>query len=245
MTIGDIAIKARNLVNKDSNSYTNANLLIDINIWYQKAAMIIIGAEDEADFDDGRNTTTFPMKTTLLVANQRDYSIPVSEKMLKLKRCDVLWDGTNAYRASPIDSGEFIEGRGTGSDSTAETTLDAKFSKTSPRYDIAYNSVFLYPRPNATDVANGGKIRFEWVRQVTEFTSSDLTTGTVVPGFDDPFHHLLAYGPAFEFAQSKGLPQTESLKREIAEITELMKKHYGWKQQDRDYQVNAGIVNYS
>jgi hypothetical protein len=243
MILSDIATKARSLVNADTSSYTNANLLIDLNMWYHKVVTMILQSQDEWDYDDARNTD-FPILSTSLVENPRDYSIPVSEKVLKLKSVNISYDGTNFYKATPIDSGEFTQGVGLTSSSTQEATVDGRFDKTSPRYDMKYGSIFVYPRANATDVANGGKIVLEWTRQITEITSAELTTGTVVLGFDDPFHPMVAYGCAFEFAISKGLPNKNDLFTVIQDYEARLKDHYSSKQKDREYNVRSAIVSY-
>jgi hypothetical protein len=227
MTLGDLAIKARSLVNADTTSWTDAQLLIDFNIWYQKIVSMILESVDESDFDDARNTT-YPIKTTSLGANQRDYSIPVSEKVLKIKRVDVTYDGTNWYRASPIDDGEIQQDMGAN-----QAVTDNNFIQTNPRYDVKYNSIFLYPAP----VSTTGSIRIEWTRNITPFTTADYTTvltdSTVVPGFDDPFHPMLAYGPSLDYAISKQLPQLGELQPAMVDWETRLRQHYSRKELDR------------
>lgn len=242
MTLSDIATKARSLTGTDSTTYTNANLLIDINLWQHKIVTMIMGSQDESDFDDNRNTT-FPNKTTPMVSGQRDYGIPVSEKVIAIKRVDITYDGVNWVKAEPIDSSEIPFGIGTAG-STQETTLDGKFSKSAPRYDSKNNSVLIYPRANDADVTAGAKIRIEWSREMNEITLSELTTGTVVPGFDSAFHPMLAYGPAFEYSSSKLLPQKNDIFAVLQDYEVRLIKAYGSKQKDRDYQLKASTQNY-
>lgn len=241
MTLGDVAVKARALVHGDTTNYPDANLLIDINVWYQKVVSMILESIDETDFDDARNTT-YPIKTTSMVANQRDYPMPVSDKVLKIKRVDITYDGTHYYKAEPIDEGEMAFGVGN------DTDVDANFSQVAPRYRIAYNACFIYPQPTATDVANGGKIRMEQVRQITPFVVADytavLTDSTVVPGFDDPFHIMLAYGPAWEFAVANELPNIQFLQNQINDNEARLREHYGRKEQDRRLQLKADYRSY-
>lgn len=237
MTIGDISTKITMLTNVDTNGYTNAQRLIDINQWYQKAATMILEAQDESDFDDARNSD-YPIMTTSLVAGQRDYSIPVSEKVLKIKNVQVTYDGTNWFKAEPLDINELAEA------TSNVTTTDGMFSTTAPRYDVQYNSIFIYPTASQAQVTAGAAMKVQWTRQVTEFTSSDLTTGTAVPGFDDPFHPILAYGPAFEFALAKNLPQTKNLFDVLTDYENRLKKHYSTKQQDRRYNLVPDFVDY-
>ena len=234
MTLANIILKARDLVNADSNSYTDASLLNDINIWYQKVSTMIFEAQDDDDFDD-TNNTDYPMYTTPLIANQRDYAIPQSLNFLAERRVDITYDGTNWYRALPMDQGLDNRGMGPFSDEQMEETIDNRYSKTAPRYIIKYNAIFIYPRANAGDMSSGASLQSEFSRQVTEFTSSDLSTGTKQPGFDAPFHPILAYGPAFEFAQKYNMPQQKSIFTELQDYEARLKRHYNNKDKDMKY----------
>ena len=231
MNIANIALKARDLVNADSSTYTDASLLNDINIWYQKASTMILEAQDDADFDD-LNATDYPIYSTNLVVGQRDYPIPETLNFLSVKRVDITYDGTNYYRAMAFDNSS--ENRGMGpitGDENMELIVDNRYSKTAPYYDIKYGSIFIYPRPSQA----GGKINAEFSRQVVEFTSADLAGGTKEPGFDGPFHPILAYGPAFEFAQKYNMPQQKTILMELQDYEERLKRHYGNKDKDIRY----------
>lgn len=247
MTIGEISTKITQLTGADttSNGYPSANRLIDINNWYHKVvSTMIYPAQDESDFDDQRNTT-YPIKYVIFEAGQRDYPIPVSEKVVALKRCDISWDGGATWcKAEPIDSNEIPDGMGRGSDTAAENTLDGNFDKTHPRYDSKYNSIFVYPRPTQTDEDNGALMKLEWQREVTPFTSGELTTGTEVPGFDTAFHPILAYGPAFEYAVINNPPLAKSLFSVLQDYEARLNKAYGLKQKDRELQLRDSAENY-
>ena len=240
MITSEINTKISQLTGADTSStgYPTATRLIDVNLWQHKVLTMIMGSQDESDFDDQRNTT-FPNKTVPLVANQRDYGIPVSEKVVAIKRVDVSWDGQTYYRAEPIDSGEIQTGIGPAG-TTQETTLDAKFSRTSPRYDSKNNSILIYPRATQAEVTAGAKIRIEWVREMTEHTAFDTT----VPGFDSAFHPILAYGPSFEYCNANNLPQAKSIWTVLQDYEARLIKIYGSKQKDRDYQLVAYNQNY-
>lgn len=231
MTIGDIATKARAITHSDSVSYTDANLLIDINIWYQKVASMILESQDDTDFDDARDTT-YPIATTPMVANQRDYPIGVAQRMLKVKRVDTTYDGTNWFRANSIDTG--VIGWGISYDQTSQIdpTLDQNFSAVSPMYDIAYNSIWLFPMPVTANVTAGGTIRMEWERNVVPFTGAELTTGTAIPGFDAPFQPILAWGAAFEFASANNLPQLQMIAQQCADYESRLRIAYSRKELD-------------
>lgn len=229
MTLGDIATYARNLTNSDTTSWTDVFLLITLNIAYQKVVSMILESADESDFDDARRTN-YPIQTTPLIANQRDYTMPVSEKVLKIKRIDITYDGTNWYNARPIDDGEIAFGMGN------DATTDQNFTRTEPRFDWKYNSLWVYPMPVAADAVSG-LIRVEWSRQIQPFTTADYTTvltdSTVIPGFDDPFHPMLACIAAYEYAISRQLPQAAPIGQQIADWEIRLRQHYGRKELDR------------
>lgn len=229
MTLGDVANKARALTHSDTVSYTAANLLIDINIWYQAAVSMIFESQDDTDFDDNRNTD-YPILTTPLVAGQRDYSMPVSEQVLKIKRVDITYDGTHYFRATPFDDGVPEWGMGNPTDE------DANMIKQAPRYDIKYQSLFIYPLAIASDVSAGAQIRIEWERNITPFTAADYTVdpndSTVILGFDPPFHPLVAYGAAYEFANANNLPQLQNIKQDKDIWEQRLRTAYGNKDKD-------------
>ena len=244
MTLAEINQKISDLTNVDTTEYLNASRVIDINIWIHRVQSMIFNAMDEVDFDD-KNYTDYPMLTTPLVAGQRDYTIPASEKVVSFKRVDISYDGVNYYRATPIDTGEMAVGLGPANATTQQAKVDALYPKTAPRYDAAYNSVFIYPSATAADVAAGGKIFIEWNRELKEITLADLNAGTLVPGFDTEFHPLLAYGPAYEFLLGTGQNvDTTYVEKSIMELEARLIATFGKKQIDRDNSLRPLPVNY-
>lgn len=241
MTLGDAATKARSLTHSDTANYTAANLLIDINVWYAKVVSMIFESQDSTDFDDQRSSN-YPIVTTPMVAAQRDYSIPVSEGVLKIKRVDVTYDGSNWYRATPWDSGVPMWGMGN------ETNVDANFIKQAPQYDVQYNSLFIAPLAVASDVSAGASIRVQWERNVTLFTTSDYTTdptdSTAIPGFDVVFHPILAYGAAYEFANANNLPQLQNIKQDLMDWETRLRVAYGKKNIDEQLFLRPAYDNY-
>lgn len=242
MTLSDITNKITSLTGADASAYTNAQRLIDINIWYHKVGGMILDSQDEADFDDP-NHGDYPIMTVPLTTS-RDYPIPTAERMLKMKDVTVFYDGARGYRATPIDTASMDLGIAPSSATAQNSLIDGYFDRTSPRYDWKYGSLFIYPAATQADVDAGGYVAAEWFRSIKEFTLSDLTTGTAVPGFDDTFHAILAYGPAYEYCEAKSLPQAERLKRELAEYEERLRRQYSSKQLDRKYSLQASVDNY-
>src|ERR1035437_1647870 len=242
MTLSDIQNKIYSLTGTDVTSYPNATMLIDLNLWYQKIVSMILDAQDEEDYDDPRQSD-YPISTIPLTTN-RDYNIAQSYNMLKIKDVSVTYDGTTYYRALPVDDTENMYGVAPSSATTANATIDANFSTNAPRYDVKYGSIWLYPAATTAQVAGGVQMILEWYRSPVEFTSSDLTTGTASPGFDISFHAMMAYGPSFEYAEAKTLPQTQNLSGMLQDYEARLKRQYSSKQLDRKYILKPDSQNY-
>lgn len=239
MTIGDILNFVTLQTGVDNTIYTNANRLISCNRWLQKVVQMIMQAQDCWEWDD-INQTDYPIATTSLVASQRDYALPASLKILRLRRVDITYDGTNWYRAEPWDSTE--TGLGLGNDANT----DNNFDKTKPYYDITNNSIFVYPMATASDVAAGAKLRIEFQREPIEFTSSDFTTGTKLPPFDAPLHSMLAWGMVYDWSIANNLKQLKAdAQGELQELEQRLKWHYGRKNIDRQFVMKAAFIDYN
>lgn len=225
MTYSELKTEIRFLTGTDSNSFTNDDLTRLLNSNYHKVVTMILKYQDEWDFDD-INHTDYPILTTSLVANQQDYTLPVAEKVLKIKRLEVSYDGTNWYKIEPFD----INQRGRATDTTS---INNYFQTTKPYYDIQYNAIWLYPIPTAAS-ANGLKIW--WAREIDEFVTSDTTQE---PGIDEPFHKMLSYLTALDFGIAKGKANVNQLVTIIRDYEYRLKEYYGAKQTDRNYLFNS------
>lgn len=239
MTIGDINAYVSFRESTDTTQYSAANRLISTNRWMHKIWTMILSSVDGWDIDDF-NQTNYPIATTPLVAGQRDYAFPTSLKALGIKRVDVTYDGVTYYKCEPWDSSE--TGLGLGSD----TNTDARFSKNKPFYDIRANAIFLYPEASAADVSAGALLRIEYAREALEFSSGDVSTGTKVPGFDTPFHMMIALGMCYDWCVAKNLFNEATLiMNELNDYEVRLRTHYGIRDEDTKYMFQAAFVNYT
>lgn len=230
MTLGNISSLITFLTNASTAVFTDAQRLISINRHLNNVHTLILRSQDEWDYDDSNNTD-FPILTADTVAGQAPYTLPTGT--LKVKRLEVSYDGTNFNKAFPIDINE--------RNLPTATNAIGDFSFSEPYYDLQSNVLWLYPTPTAV-VVDGLKI---WIdRGPVEFTSGELTTGTMEPGFDSLFHDVLAYGAALDFCIARNLSQTETIKREFEEKKQRLQNHYGNKQIDRTLSFNSNYVNY-
>lgn len=232
MTLGDIQNKIYSLTGTDVNSYSNAQMLIDLNLWQHRIVTMITDSQDESDWDD-TNHGDYPSLTVPLSLN-RDYFIPQTEHVISIKDISVSYDGTTWNKAKPMDIAATEMPNAPASATTQNTTNDNLFPKTDPAYDIKYNAIFLYPRAVQADIDAGGKIFIEWTREAKEFSLSDLTTGTVVPGFDTAFHPMMAYGASYEYLFSKkDFNAADRVKPTLDDLEARLRRQYGNKQKDR------------
>lgn len=198
------------------------------NVYYNKVITSILKSQDEWDFDDS-NYTDFPILTTDLVSSQQDYQLPT--KTLKINRVEISYDGTNWYKAEPLDVREV-------GDATDTTSIGNNFDETRPYYDTIGQSILFYPIPDAA-VTGGLKI---WVaREVDYFTSADTTQE---PGFDETFHDMIPVGASLDYAIARSAPQKNDLAALYAEYDKKLQNYYGSKQVDRQYVMQSAYINY-
>lgn len=256
MTLGDLNTKTLAMTHADTTSYPDATMLIDLNLWYQKIASMIYESQDDSDFDDQRNTN-YPIVTTPFILNgtdnlysARDYSIPVSEQVQKIKRVDITYDGTNWFRATPFDSGvpQYADYKGTAA--PALLAVDNNFIQQAPKYDIQYNSIFIYPRATAAQITAGATIQVQWDRSVTplsktaDYAAVAMSASTSVPGIDLTWQPMIAYGAAYEFANANNLPQLQNIKQDLVDWEARLRAAYGKKDLDMELSLRPAYDSY-
>lgn len=216
---------ARSITNTNSTSYSDADLDVAINTYYDLFATEILASMDEWDFQG-------EIATTDLVANQQEYVFP--SDILKIKRIEITYDGTNWYTASPMDINE----RGYPTDTT---TLSGDFTASDPFYDLMDNSIMLYPIPT-TAITAGLKIWYE--KNVTQ-----LSSVTDEPNIPRPFQKGLCYGAAKDYFekylekegnQAKLITASNNLELYISRMKAFFRK----RNQDRPYNVETAYVDY-
>jgi hypothetical protein len=191
-----------------------------INNTYHKSVTSVLESMDGWDFDDPNHGDTGFIKTYNLTADQQQVTLPLSDKILKIKRAEITYDGGTWYRAMPIDINEY------GGVST-QSAISGHFEVSNPFYDMIGNYVYLYPVPES-NVTGGLKI---WVsREIDEFTSADTTQE---PGIAEPFHEMLAIGASRDYAVQEGLNNAADLSAVYADYEARLRRFYGSRQEDR------------
>jgi hypothetical protein len=213
-----------------SGQFKDSDRLVAVNKAYDDVHVAILSSQDESDFDDANNTT-FSFATTSLVSGQQDYSLPST--LLKVKRLEITYDGTNYYKVNPFDVTETGE-------PTDITSISNNFDKTNPFYDIRDNSILLFPIPDQ-NVTDGLKIWED--RSLTLFTSGDMTTGTKSPGFNRQFHDVIALKASYDWLLSKTdkSGKIDRIQNKINEMEMSLREFYGNKQIDRQAMFSGGL----
>lgn len=202
-----------------------------INISYNKVVTMILASMDEWDFDDINNADTGFIKTYNLVSGTQTITLPASDKILKIKRAEITYDGSTWYKLNPLDINEY-------GDTSDPTTIANNFTKSKPYYDVHGNYVYLYPIPDAA-VSGGLKL---WVtREVDAFTAADTTQS---PGIDKPFHDMIAVGASLDYAFAHNLANVNSLAAKFVDYENRLKQYYGSRQEDRAIVMKPSNVNY-
>lgn len=226
MTISDINTYVTFRTGATTTEYTAANRLISTNRWYHKVTDMIFNSLRDYQHDDlNQSTEVIISKNT--VANQEYVALGLTDKILAIKRVEVSYDGSTYYKAEPI-VGNII------SDSIVDqTAINQNFQTTTPYYEHRGQLLYLYPVPTSS-VSSGLKL---WVqREAAEFTSGEVSTGTKEPGFDEPFHVMIALGMIYDWCSGKRSTALRDLKRdvekELADYELRLRAAYGRKNND-------------
>jgi hypothetical protein len=221
MTLSDIQNKIYFYTKTNASSFTNADMLIAINVALNRVSSLILSADERWEFDD-TNQTDLPIATTNLVSGQQDYSLAAAH--LTIDRLEVLQpNGTTWSLLDPIDQQDLKRGQ--------RTALAQYFptAGTPIQYDLIGNSFFLYPKPNYS-VSAGLKVYF--TRGPIEFSSSDLSTGTAAPGFNSLFHELIPLWVGYDYAIANSLPSASGYFAAIQMKEQAIKDFYGNRNRD-------------
>lgn len=183
---------------------------------------MIFESMDGWNFDDPNHGDTGFIKTYNLTANTQQVTLPVSDKILKVRRVEVTYDGSVWNRAFPMDVNEY-------SDNTTQVTINQNFITSEPYYDLVGNYIYMYPVPTA-NVTGGLKI---WIdREIDEFTIADTTQE---PGIAEPFHEMLAVGASLDYAIQEGLTNQQGLAAKFAEFEQRLRRFYGTREDDQSF----------
>lgn len=186
----------------NGTSYPVSAKTRNINRWAYRATLAQIEGNYRWQVDD-TNLTTLPHLTTTLVDGQADYALPAG--FLRVERLEVMDNNGDYHRLKPIDHTD-IKGAYT---EFEDTNGLPKY------YDLVGNSIILKPAPAAADITTTAGLRIHILREIDIFTTSDTTQQ---PGFPEPFHDILVYGPTYDYLIARGDVDKAREYRQEAEV---------------------------
>jgi hypothetical protein len=212
MTLSQIQNRIYRLTKTNSTSYPNSLMLDDINIAYERVASLILQLDSRWIWDDN-NQTTIPIATTNIVSSQQTYELATTH--LKINRVEIAVD-TTGLRWETLDVYDM-------KDEYLSLTQQSLNSGIPYRYAQIGSNLFLDPIPNYS-YSNGLKVYFQ--RGPLLFTSGNLTTGTIIPGFNSLYHDLIPLWVAYDFSLIHGKKNTNQIMLEIQRKEKTLRDNY-------------------
>lgn len=192
----------------------------DVNLALDDFFAIAIPASGEWQFDDS-NHTDYPIITTSLVANRRDYPFTTDENS------NLILD---IYKVMVADSSGFfreIKAVDQQSQADMESFYNGQNTTGIPtRYDKTANGIFLDVIPSY-NYSGGLKIFIN--REASYFVSTDTTKKPGVPGL---FHRYFALKPALDYARRNTLAITQTLYLEVQRMEKAIQDYFGKRAKD-------------
>lgn len=227
MTIAQIETFTRFLTNTDTVSLTAANLLILENKYYEEVTGQIISETAGAEWQYGdRNYGAFPTFAINLVDGTQSYSLAdLSSDPLTIMGMEVL-DENGAPHVLRRTSLRKIH--------KTQTAFDDYQSDNGlpDEYEIRDGEIVLYPTPATANVTTTNGLIIYYLRTADVYIASEVTTGTKTPGFPSPWHDLLSWGPAYDYALANGLPNADRFQLNYAKRLKEMLDFISRRDQD-------------
>jgi len=252
MVITDINTLLRFLTKTTAQSLTAAQALILVNNAYERVVgkIIVETAGSNWKFGDS-NFTAVPTGLADLVNSQQPYQLmgnlvattgtgialqsATTQPLLTVFRVEIMDEDGDYHVIQPITLNQITEGQ-------------TQYYETDGRpeyYELREDFIHLYPAPDngvSVTLTNGLKIFFQ--RTADLFTSAEVTAGTKYPGFASPWHDILAYMAAYEYAIANGLPNLKILKAEIMEKEKGLLTYYARREQVLRKKMTTGSISF-
>ena len=214
MNYTDIINKTYFLTSTNSSSFPIAQITVEANNALDRLVALVFQADNRWQFDD-TNQKDLPIATADIVANQQDYSLAVTH--LDITRAEIKDSNGNWSLLIPLDQADVYN---------QSLTDFLKTAGLPVYYDKLGNSIFLYPKPNYSQVSS---LKLYFKRGPSYFTVSDTTK---TPGVNTLFHDLIPLWIAYNFALANGKSNGAALFAEIQAKEEALATHYALRNID-------------
>lgn len=207
-------------VKSNTVSYPIDQKVLDLNLGIDKALNIIFKAGGKWQFDDS-NHTDYPIITTDLVKDQRDYSFTVDENnnlILDIYKVMVADEDGNYYEIRPVD---------VQTESGNVGFYDGRDVKGRPiKYDKTGNGIFLDAIP---DYNRTGGLKIYINREASYFTSSDTNKKCGISGLFQSYPVVYA---SYQYALRNSLPSKNDWEKEMVKMEKEMSDWYASRGKD-------------
>lgn len=231
MNISDLYSETRKLVDADSVSYLDADILRRLNASYEEVVGKLIALDKKWLFGD-TNYTSLPTGLKTITAGTKEYTF--DSTLLNILRVSVkdingIWQPLTLIDEMTLSS-DLAEYQKTDG-------LPAEYAKRE-------GFVVLYPAPSAatTTLINGLKVYFQ--RTADIFTAAQVATGTKTPGFASPYHIILAYKAALPYAISYKPARVAMIMAEINRLEIAMLDFYTQRSRDEKAVMTNRNINF-
>ncbi len=197
MTIDQIRSDINFLVNTSTANYPDADLIRNVNRHYDDTVSLLLQSDGRWKWSDTNNAS---QPTIAINMTEQTTAVAIPDTTyLTINRVEVLDVNGNWYKIQPFNESE-IPYQGM-----------TEFLKTPGRplmYEKVGGFLNLYPKPASTNVTLTGGLKIYYQGDASYFLTSDTTK---VPGFAAPFHRLLSYGAALDYAVQNQLSSKVNL----------------------------------
>jgi len=226
-----IQVAIHRTVKTDSVSYPITDLTADANLGLAKAWSIIFSSNGKWQWDDTSNTD-YPIITTDIVENQRDYAF------LTDNSGNLILDIYKVTRKNEDGIYEEIYPVDVQSDEYTESFYDGQDITGIPMtYDKTANGIFFDVLPSYSSTA-GLKIYIN--REGSFFTTSDTIKK---PGFAGLFHEYVVLFASYKYASRNGYKNKQDIYNDMIIMENEMRKYYGKREQDVVTRITANEIN--
>ena len=221
------------LVSQNSTSYPIADFTRNANRALDKVVSLILSSDGRWQWDD-TNNTDLPIGVTDLTINQQDYTF--DQEYLDITRIELKDSSGNWHFLTPFDQTDLNPTQYAALPNTAvgSAGITSDYSLTdflkNPGQPIYYDklgtSIFLYPKPNYSQV---GSLKAYFQRKANYFVAGDTIKE---PGFAKHLHRYLSLSAAYDYAVAKGLAKANQLRQEMLVMEKEITEFYNIRKKD-------------
>lgn len=211
------------LTSTDSTSLPLSTIIRDFNQKYYDIGMMAWKYSNTWKFDD-KNYSSLPQATTDLVDLQMDYELETN--YISIEKVEVLDANGNWNKLKKWNISDQKQ-------ATSEYYKDSN-AGIPTRYDLSGNSIYLYPKPKASDVTLTSGLKIYLGRLVMPF---DTSTTTTKPGFNLAYHRILSfYSAMMWFMKSGDGVSAKNMQVLMVDLEDKLKNYFS-KRQSEDNKV--------